>query len=125
MFKRELFNEDHEAFRDMVRRFIAKEIAPFHEQWEADGVVPRDLWLKAGAAGLLCCTVPEAYGGAGADYLFDVVVFEEMARSGFSGPGFMIHCDLVATYIASFGSEQQKRQWLPKMVRARPSGRWA
>ncbi len=116
MFKRELFNEDHEAFRDMVRRFIAKEIAPFHEQWESDGVVPRDLWLKAGAAGLLCCTVPEAYGGAGADYLFDVVVFEEMARSGFSGPGFMIHCDLVATYIASFGSEQQKRQWLPKMV---------
>jgi acyl-CoA dehydrogenase len=116
MFKRELFNEDHEAFRDMVRRFIAKEIAPFHEQWETDGVVPRDLWLKAGAAGLLCCTVPEAYGGAGADYLFDVVVFEEMARSGFSGPGFMIHCDLVATYIASFGSEQQKRQWLPKMV---------
>jgi len=116
MFKRELFNEDHESFRDMVRRFIAREIAPFHEQWEADGVVPRDLWLKAGAAGLLCCTVPEAYGGAGADYLFDVVVFEEMARSGFSGPGFMIHCDLVATYIASFGSEQQKRQWLPKMV---------
>ena len=116
MFKRELFNEDHEAFRDMVRRFIAKEIAPFHEQWESDGVVPRDLWLKAGAAGLLCCTVPEAYGGAGADYLFDVVVFEEMARSGFSGPGFMIHCDLVTTYIASFGSEQQKRQWLPKMV---------
>ena len=116
MFKRELFNEDHDAFRDMVRRFIAKEIAPYHEQWEEAGVVPRELWLKAGAAGLLCCTVPEAYGGAGADYLFDVVVFEEMARSGFSGPGFMIHCDLVATYIASFGSEQQKRQWLPKMV---------
>jgi acyl-CoA dehydrogenase len=122
MFKRELFNEDHESFRDMVRRFIAKEIAPFHEQWEADGVVPRDLWLKAGAAGLLCCTVPEAYGGAGADYLFDVVVFEEMARSGFSGPGFMIHCDLVATYIASFGSEQQKRQWLPKMVQGQAIG---
>ena len=122
MFKRELFNEDHDAFRDMVRRFIAKEIAPYHEQWEEAGVVPRELWLKAGAAGLLCCTVPEAYGGAGADYLFDVVVFEEMARSGFSGPGFMIHCDLVATYIASFGSEQQKRQWLPKMVRGEAIG---
>ena len=122
MFTRELFNPDHEAFRDMVRRFIAQEIAPFHERWEEDGVVPRDLWLKAGAAGLLCCTVPECYGGAGADYLFDVVVFEEMARSGFSGPGFMIHCDLVATYIASFGSEQQKRQWLPKMVRGEAIG---
>ena len=117
MFKRELFNEDHEAFRDTVRRFIEQEIAPHHAAWEEAGRVPRELWLKAGAAGLLCWTVPEQYGGAGADYLFDVVVFEEMARSGFTGPGFMIHCDLVATYIASFGSEAQKRKWLPKMVR--------
>ena len=116
MFKRDLFNADHEAFRDTVQRFIAKEIAPFHAAWEESGVVPRALWQKAGAAGMLCCTVPEVYGGIGADYLFDVVVFEEMARSGFSGPGFMIHCDLVATYIASFGSEAQKKQWLPKMV---------
>src|SRR3982751_2988682 len=100
----------------MVRRFIENEIAPHHAAWESSGVVARDLWLKAGAAGLLCCTVPEEYGGAGADYLFDVVVFEEMARSGFSGPGFMIHCDLVATYIASFGTEQQKQHWLPRMV---------
>lgn len=122
MFKRELFNEDHEAFRDTVRRFIEHEIAPHHAQWEDSGVVPRDLWLKAGAAGLLCCTVPEQYEGAGADYLFDVVVFEEMARSGFTGPGFMIHCDLVATYIASFGSEAQKRKWLPKMVRGEAIG---
>ena len=122
MFKRELFNADHDAFRDMVRRFIANEIAPHHAAWEDAGVVPRELWLKAGAAGLLCCTVPEAYGGAGADYLFDVVVFEEMARSGFSGPGFMIHCDLVATYIASFGSEAQKQRWLPQMVRGEAIG---
>ncbi len=116
MFKRKLFNEDHESFRSMVRRFIDNEIAPYHAQWEESGVVPRELWLKAGAAGMLCCTVPEQYGGVGADYLFDVVVFEEMARSGFSGPGFMIHCDLVATYIASFGSEAQKKKWLPLMV---------
>ncbi|MGJ7510931.1 acyl-CoA dehydrogenase family protein [Variovorax sp. GT1P44] len=116
MFKRNLFNEDHESFRSMVRRFIENEIAPYHAQWEESGVVPRELWLKAGAAGMLCCTVPEQYGGVGADYLFDVVVFEEMARSGFSGPGFMIHCDLVATYIASFGSEAQKKKWLPLMV---------
>ena len=122
MFKRELFNADHDAFRNMVRRFIANEIAPHHAAWEDAGVVPRELWLKAGAAGLLCCTVPEAYGGAGADYLFDVVVFEEMARSGFSGPGFMIHCDLVATYIASFGSEAQKQRWLPQMVRGEAIG---
>ena len=116
MIKRDLFSEEHETFRDMVRKFIAKEIAPHHAQWEADGVVPRELWRKAGAAGMLCCTIPEEYGGIGADYLFDVVVFEEMARSGFTGPGFMVHCDLVATYIKSFGSEAQKKQWLPKMV---------
>ena len=116
MIKRELFDQEHEAFRETVRRFIDKEIAPHHAQWERDGIVPRELWRKAGAAGMLCCTIPEEYGGAGADYLFDVVVFEEMARAGFTGPGFMIHCDLVATYVKSFGSEAQKRQWLPKMV---------
>jgi len=103
-------------FRTSVRKFIEKEIAPHHAQWERDGIVPRELWLKAGEAGLLCCTVPEAYGGLGLDYLFDVIVFEEMARSGFTGPGFLIHCDLVATYIKSFGTEQQKQRWLPKMV---------
>lgn len=103
-------------FRTSVRKFIEKEIAPHHAQWERDGIVPRELWLKAGEAGLLCCTVPEAYGGLGLDYLFDVIVFEEMAHSGFTGPGFLIHCDLVATYIKSFGTEQQKQRWLPKMV---------
>jgi len=116
MFKRNLFSPEHDAFRDTVRKFIDKEIAPHHAQWERDMVVPRELWRKAGAAGMLCCTVPEEYGGLGLDYLFDVVVFEEMARSGFSGPGFMIHCDLVATYIRSFGTEAQRREWLPKMV---------
>lgn len=116
MFKRTLFNEDHEAFRNTVRRFIEKEITPYHAQWEIDGIVPRELWLKAGAAGMLCCTVPEEYGGLGVDYLFDVVVFEEMARSGHTGPGFLIHCDLVATYVKAFGTEAQKKQWLPKMV---------
>jgi alkylation response protein AidB-like acyl-CoA dehydrogenase len=116
MIQRTLFNEEHEAFRDTVRRFIDKEIAPYHAQWEKAGIVPRELWLKAGAAGMLCCTVPEEYGGLGLDYLFDVIVFEEMARSGFTGPGFLIHCDLVATYIKSFGTEEQKRHWLPRMV---------
>jgi alkylation response protein AidB-like acyl-CoA dehydrogenase len=116
MIKRDLFNPEHDAFRDTVRKFIDKEISPYHADWEEKGVVPRELWLKAGAAGMLCCTVPEEYGGLGLDYLFDVVVFEEMARSGFTGPGFLIHCDLVATYLKSFGTEAQKQQWLPKMV---------
>ena len=116
MIERTLFSPEHTLFRDTVRRFIEREIAPFHAQWEADGIVPRELWHKAGAAGLLCCSVPEEYGGAGADYLYDVVVFEEMARAGYTGPGFMIHTDLVATYLRSFGTEEQKRHWLPQMV---------
>src|SRR5882757_3010661 len=116
MIERTIFREEHHIFRESVRRFVDREIVPFHAQWEKDGIVPRELWLKAGAEGLLCCTVPEEYGGMGLDYLFDVVVFEELWRSGASGPGFLIHTDLVATYLLSFGSEAQKQRWLPKMV---------
>jgi len=116
MIERSLFREEHQMFRETVRRFVEKEIVPYHAQWEKDGIVPRELWLKAGEQGLLCCTVPEEYGGLGLDYLFDVVVFEELWRAGASGPGFLIHTDLVATYILSFGTEEQKKKWLPKMV---------
>ncbi len=101
---------------------MEKEVAPYHDAWEERGVVPRELWLKAGAEGLLCCTVPEEYGGLGLDYLFDVIVFEELWRIGASGPGFLIHTDLVATYILSFGTEAQKRHWLPKMVKGEAIG---
>jgi acyl-CoA dehydrogenase len=122
MIERTLFREEHDIFRASVRKFVEREIVPFHAKWEEDGIVPRELWLKAGAAGLLCCTVPEAYGGLGLDYLFDVVVFEELWRSGASGPGFLIHTDLVATYLLSFGTEEQKRKWLPKMVTGQAIG---
>ena len=116
MIERSLFSPEHDMWRESVRRFVDEEIVPFHAQWEKDGCVPRELWLKAGEAGLLCCTVPEEYGGLGLDYLFDVVVFEKLWRVGASGPGFLIHTDLVATYVLSFGTEEQKRHWLPKMV---------
>ena len=122
MIKRSIFSDEHEMWRESVRRFIEKEIVPFHAQWEEDGIVPRELWLKAGEAGMLCCTVAEEYGGMGLDYLFDVVVYEELWRVGASGPGFLIHSDLVATYIQSFGSEEQKKHWLPKMVRGEAIG---
>ena len=122
MIGRSLFSAEHEMWRDTVRRFVEAEIVPHHARWEEEGMVPRELWLKAGAAGLLCCTVPEEYGGLGLDYLFDVVVFEELWRVGASGPGFLIHTDLVATYILSFGSDEQKRHWLPKMVRGEAIG---
>jgi acyl-CoA dehydrogenase len=122
MIERSLFREEHEMWRATVRRFVEKEIVPFHAQWEHDGIVPRELWLKAGEHGMLCCTVPEQYGGLGLDYLFDVVVFEELWRVGASGPGFLIHTDLVATYLLTFGTEQQKQEWLPKMVRGEAIG---
>jgi acyl-CoA dehydrogenase len=122
MIERSLFAQEHEIWRATVRRFVEEEIVPHHAQWERDGIVPRELWLKAGEKGLLCCTVPEEYGGPGLDYLFDVVVFEELWRVGASGPGFLIHTDLVATYILSFGTEAQKRHWLPKMVRGEAIG---
>jgi alkylation response protein AidB-like acyl-CoA dehydrogenase len=122
MIARTLFTEEHEMFRSSVRKFVEREIVPFHAQWEEDGAVPRELWLKAGAEGLLCCTVPEEFGGLGLDYLFDVVVVEELWRVGASGPGFLIHTDLVATYILTFGTDAQKRHWLPKMVRGEAIG---
>jgi len=116
MIPRTLFDSDHEQFRDSVRRFVDKEIVPHHERWEEAGMVDRELWTRAGAAGLLCPSLPETYGGFGADFLFNVVIIEELARAGATGPGFSVHSDMVATYIYTFGTEEQKQKWLPRMV---------
>lgn len=110
------YTAEHEAFRDQVRRFVAREVAPHHDAWERDGAVPRALWTKAGAAGLLCCGVPEAYGGPGGDFGFAAVVIEELARAGATGPGFSVHSDIVAPYVLRYGSEDQKREWLPRLA---------
>ena len=80
MLPRTLFSEEHEMFRQAARRFIEKEVVPYHAQWEEDGIVDRDLWRKAGEQGLLCCTVPEEYGGPGGDFLHSAIVNEEMAE---------------------------------------------
>ncbi len=116
MIPRTLFASEHEIFRRSVRRFVDQQLAPLHAEWERVGMVPREVWRAAGEAGLLCCQVAEEYGGPGGDFLYNVVVIEELARAGISGPGFAIHSDMVATYIERFGSEAQKRQWLPRMV---------
>lgn len=113
---RAIFSSDHEMFRDAVRRFVDTELTPFHEAWEEAGVVPREVWRKAGAAGLLCCNVAQEWGGSGADFLYNCVVIEELARAGITGPGFNVHSDMVATYIERFASEALKRRWLPGMV---------
>jgi long-chain-acyl-CoA dehydrogenase len=116
MIPRTIFTEDHEIFREQVRRFIEQEITPYHAQWEKNEVVPREIWLKAGEAGLLCCNVEEEYGGPGADFLYNVVLHEELAKALATGPGFAVHSDMAAVYISKFGSEEQKKKWLPKMV---------
>lgn len=117
MIPRTLFSEEHEIFRKSVRHFIEVEIVPHHARWERDGVVPRDTWRKAGRAGLLCTAIPEQYGGMGGDFLFSVVVVEELARVGATGPGFSLHSDMAAPYILHYGTEDQKRRWLPPMAR--------
>jgi len=116
MIPRKLFNSDHDLFRDTVRRFIEEHVTPFHAQWEKDGQVPKDLWIKAGQLGLLCCNVPEEFGGMGGDFLHSTILIEEMARAGTTGPTFYLHSDIVAPYLVDFGTEEQKQKWLPKMA---------
>ena len=120
MIERSLFSPEHDAFRDSFRRFMDKEIAPFHEAWEEQGYVDRAVWRKAGENGFLCMTLAEAFGGAGVDKLFSVIQMEELARGGFTGIGFGLHSEIVAPYIAHYGSEEQKQKYLPKLV----SGEW-
>jgi alkylation response protein AidB-like acyl-CoA dehydrogenase len=110
----EIYNEEHEAFRDMVRSFIAKEIEPYHEQWEKDGIVSRDVWLAAGRQGLLGIDVDERYGGGGnTDYRYYVIMGEEMARAGAHGPGFAVHNDINGAYLIRLCDDEQKQRWLP------------
>ena len=116
MIQRTLFSPDHEAFRDSFRRFIEKEIAPFHAQWEEQGYVERAVWNKAGENGFLCMSMPEEYGGAGADKLYSVAQIEELSRAGFSGIGYSLHNEIVAPYILHYGTEAQKKNFLPRLA---------
>jgi alkylation response protein AidB-like acyl-CoA dehydrogenase len=110
-------NDEHRMFRDAVRQFVVREITPYHAQWEKDGIVPREVWLKAGEMGLLGMDVPETYGGLGIDdFRYNAIFLEELARVGASGPGFGVQNDLVIPYLLAFANEEQKRRWLPKLV---------
>ncbi|WP_313034517.1 acyl-CoA dehydrogenase family protein [Massilia alkalitolerans] len=113
---RSVFREDHHMFREMARRFIENEIVPYLAEWEHAGIVPKSVWRKAGEVGLLCSTVPEEYGGAGGDFGHSAVMIEELARVNATAIGFTTHSEIVAPYIVAYGSEEQKRRWLPKMV---------
>lgn len=116
MLPRELFQEEHEYFRETVRKFYAKEVVPNTERYEQQQHVDRDLWRKAGELGLLCATMPEQYGGSGVDRLYSMILIEEQAYALDSATGFSLHSDIVANYINNFGNETQKQQWLPKMA---------
>ncbi len=112
-----IYEQEHEDFRASVRTFLEKEVVPFHDQWEKDGQVSREVWTKAGEAGLLCFDVDEEYGGAGVkDFRYNTVVAEEMARVGASGPGFPVHSDIIVPYISALGTDEQKQRWLPGLV---------
>ncbi len=111
-------NEELELFRDMVLRFLEKEVEPHYEQWEKDHLMPREMWNVMGQAGLLCPDMPEQYGSAGTDFEVAPMILWEMSRMGFGGlgTGYNIHANICAPYINNIGTEAQKEQWLPKMV---------
>ncbi len=118
--RRTIFTEEHDAFRDLVARFVRDRIEPFHEQWEQDGHVPRELWAEAGAHGLLCTDVPTEYGGGGVrDFRYNVVVTEELTKVGASGVGFPLHNDVIVPYLLAYADDQQKPRWLPSMADGR------
>jgi acyl-CoA dehydrogenase len=112
---REIYTEDHEMFRDSVRKFLDREMIPHANKFEEDGIISRDIWLKAGTAGLLCPTMPEQYGGLGLDFRYNCIVNEEVGYSGIV-TGFSLQSDIVADYILSYGSEEQKQKWIPRLV---------
>ncbi len=115
--KRELFSQEHEIFRDAFRKFLEKEVIPHREEWEKQGMVSREVWKKAGEAGFLLPWIPEEYGGMGADFLYSVVIIEELAYAMESGFAIALHNDVVAPYIYYFGNEEQKKRWLPPAAR--------
>ncbi|OGB32896.1 MAG: acyl-CoA dehydrogenase [Burkholderiales bacterium RIFCSPLOWO2_12_FULL_61_40] len=116
MIERTLFSPDHEAFRDSFRRFIDKEIAPFHAEWEEQGYVDRAVWNKAGDNGFLCMSMPEEYGGSEADKAYSMIQIEEIGRAGYTGIGFGLHSEIVAPYILHYGTAEQKAKYLPKLA---------
>jgi alkylation response protein AidB-like acyl-CoA dehydrogenase len=112
--QRDIFDADHDAFRDLARTFTAKEIVPFHDQWEEDGQVDREVWRAAGKAGLLGMDVPEEFGGGGStDFRYNAILTEELVAAGASGIGFPLQNDVVAPYLLRLANDEQKKRWLP------------
>ncbi|MHC4471704.1 MAG: acyl-CoA dehydrogenase family protein [Planctomycetota bacterium] len=109
----EIHTEEHEIFREAFRKFVASEITPHAEEWEAAREVPRELWRKMGEQGFLCPWLPEEYGGLGLDFTYSVIINEELARGDGFGVGVPLHSDVATPYILSYGTEEAKRRFLP------------
>lgn len=110
------FQEEHQIYQDLIERFVQEELLPNEARWDDQGRVDREVWLKAGANGLLCPSMSDEQGGPGGDFLHAVLMIEGLARHGISGPGFFIHSEMVAPYIINFGTDAQKARWLSKMA---------
>jgi acyl-CoA dehydrogenase len=113
---RTVYSSEHELFRDTVRQFLVTEVIPHYADWEDQGMTPPEIWRRAGEVGLLGTSIPEAYGGAEAGFLYDSIVIEELGRAGLAAPAWDMHAHIVAPFIVAFGSEAQKKRWLPKMA---------
>ncbi|MGH3271092.1 MAG: acyl-CoA dehydrogenase family protein [Trebonia sp.] len=112
--RRDIYTEEHEAFRDLVREFIKREVTPYHAQWERDKVVSREVWLAAGRAGLLGIDIDEKFGGGGnTDYRYYAIMDEEFARAGATGLGFFVHNDMIGRYLDRLCTPEQRGRWLP------------
>jgi acyl-CoA dehydrogenase len=110
------FTEEHRIFRDALRKFFEREVIPYVDEWEEAGIVPKSVWKKMGDNGFLCMDVPEEYGGLGADFLYSLIMCEELVRTNHSGLAVPLHNDVVVPYITAFGSEEIKRKYLPLCV---------
>ncbi|MCL4753608.1 MAG: acyl-CoA dehydrogenase family protein [Myxococcales bacterium] len=110
---RNLFSEEHEQFRQSFKKFVEREILPNQERWREQGIVDREAWRKAGAGGFLCPWLETEHGGPGGDFLCSVVVIEELSKSYESGFAISLHSDIIVPYIHEFGSDAQKKRWLP------------
>ncbi len=110
------YTEEHNLFRKRLRGFLEKEVTPFADQWEKDGIVPKSAWKKMGQGGFLCMDVPVEYGGMGGDFLYAVIAAEEMTKTWITGLATPLHSDIVVPYISSFGSEELKKKYLPGCV---------
>ncbi len=110
------YSQEHRIFRDTLRKFFEKEVNPYVDEWEEAGIVPREIWKKMGDQGFLCMDVEEKYGGMEADFLYTVIMIEELVRTNHSGLAVPLHSDVVVPYISSFGSDEIKEKYLPGCV---------